>query len=71
MVINPTKCVLGVPELEFLGHLVSKDGIQPLEDKVQVIREFPPPHTHSINCGTHELLPPLPASLHRHPSPVK
>ena len=43
MVINPAKCVLGVPELDFLGHRVSAQGIQPLEEKVRAIRDFPQP----------------------------
>ena len=43
--INPAKCVLGEPSLEFLGHLVDKDGIQPLGDKVRAVRDFPQPTT--------------------------
>jgi hypothetical protein len=43
MVINPAKCVLGVSELDFLGHRVSAQGIQPLQEKVNVIRSFPKP----------------------------
>jgi hypothetical protein len=43
IIINPAKCVLGVTELDFLGHRVSAHGIQPLEEKVRFIREFPQP----------------------------
>ena len=43
--INPAKCVLGEPTLEFLGHLVDKDGIHPLKDKVQAVRGYPQPTT--------------------------
>lgn len=43
LVLNPTKCVFGVDSLEFLGHRITQLGIQPLEDKVKVIREFPRP----------------------------
>lgn len=43
--INPLKCTLGVPELQFLGHHVSKDGIRPLDEKVKAIRNFPTPAT--------------------------
>ena len=43
IVINPSKCVLGVTELDFLGHQVSPRGIYPLEEKVRAIREFPQP----------------------------
>ena len=43
IVINPSKCKLGVTELDFLGHKVSANGIQPLEDRVRAITEFPKP----------------------------
>ena len=45
VVINPLKCVLGVEELTFLGHHVSSEGIRPLDDKVQAIRDFPRPES--------------------------
>ena len=34
VIINPAKCVFGASELEFVGHKVNKDGIQPLEERV-------------------------------------
>ena len=43
IIINPVKCVLGVSELQFLGHRVNKDGVCPLSDQVQIIRDFPQP----------------------------
>ena len=43
--INAAKCVLGVRELHFLGHHVNKDGMSPLPEQVQVIRDFPQPVT--------------------------
>nr|VZI36105.1 unnamed protein product [Spirometra erinaceieuropaei] len=43
VVLNPSKCVLGVPSLEFLGHLVDSHGIRPLPSKVAAIRYFPTP----------------------------
>ena len=42
-IINPTKCILGVFCLHFLGHLVDSQGIWPLEEKVKVMQEFPQP----------------------------
>ena len=45
IIINPTKCVFGVDQLDFLGHHVDSMGIRPLEEKVHVIREFPRPNT--------------------------
>ena len=45
IIINPTKCVLGVNELHFLGHHVTQYGVSPLLDQVQVIGDFPQPNT--------------------------
>jgi len=42
---NPSKCELFKTEIKFLGHMVSADGINPLPDKLEVIRDWPvPPH---------------------------
>ena len=43
ILINPSKCKFGVAELDFLGHRVSADGIQPLQERVRAIQEFPIP----------------------------
>lgn len=43
MVVNVSKCVFGAPEVTFLGYLISESGTKPLDQKVQAIREFPPP----------------------------
>ena len=53
MIVNPTKCVFGVSELDFLGHRVTADGIKPLDDKVNAVRNFPQP---SSLCGLREFL---------------
>ncbi|BHF80747.1 hypothetical protein SprV_0702387700 [Sparganum proliferum] len=42
VVINPSKCVLGVPSLDFLGHHVGAQGLRPLSSKVEASRDFPP-----------------------------
>ncbi|BHF58191.1 hypothetical protein SprV_0100114100 [Sparganum proliferum] len=41
--INPSKCVLGVTLLEFLGHQVDSEGLRPVPSKVGAVRNFPPP----------------------------
>ncbi|BHF75588.1 hypothetical protein SprV_0501868400 [Sparganum proliferum] len=43
VVINPSKCVLGMPSLGFLGHQVDSEGLRPLPSKVDAVRNFPPP----------------------------
>ena len=45
LVVKVKKCILGVSEIEFLGHKVSKDGILPLPTKVRAISDFPAPKT--------------------------
>ena len=45
VVLNPSKCELGVSELNFLGHHVTRDGITPLQEKVKVVQDFPKPGT--------------------------
>nr|VZI09151.1 unnamed protein product [Spirometra erinaceieuropaei] len=41
--INPSKCVLRVPSLEFLSNQVDSEGLRPLPSKVAAIRDVPPP----------------------------
>ena len=41
--IKSSKCVLGVPSLDFLGHNISEKGITPSSSKVEVITKFPSP----------------------------
>ncbi|KAK7504021.1 hypothetical protein BaRGS_00004753 [Batillaria attramentaria] len=43
LVINKGKCVFGVPELDFLGHRVSAEGIRPLPDRVASLQDCPTP----------------------------
>ena len=45
LVLQRSKCVLGVPELEFLGYKVNSTGITPLPDRVVAIRATTPPTT--------------------------
>ena len=45
IVINIARSVFGVPSLDFLGHHVDSEGIRPLDEKVQAIRDFPQPTT--------------------------
>jgi hypothetical protein len=45
LAINLEKCVFEVPELDFLGHRLSAAGITPLPGSLQVMYNFPRPHT--------------------------
>ena len=37
------KCAFGLPELEYLGHIVSKDGLKADPAKCKAIQEWPLP----------------------------
>ena len=41
--LNVGKCEFGQSEITFLGHRISKDGIFPLAEKVEAIKNFPVP----------------------------
>lgn len=43
--VKPSKCVLGVPSLDFLAHEISISGVRPSVDRAKPIQEFPAPAT--------------------------
>lgn len=45
LTVNPAKCVLGSPEVDYLGHRIDSRGIRPLPDKVDAVRSYPKPQT--------------------------
>jgi len=45
IIINPAKCVLGQSEVEFLGYLISGEGVRPLSERVRAISDYPRPTT--------------------------
>lgn len=45
VLLNPSKCEFKKPEIVFLGHKLSKDGVRPTEDKVEAIRKCREPNT--------------------------
>lgn len=45
LVINVKKCTFGVPEIPFIGYIISAAGIQAPEERVRVIKDFPLPKT--------------------------
>jgi len=45
--LSPKKIKLGMQKLEFLGHVVSADGVEPMWDKVEAIVNLPRPTTSS------------------------
>ncbi|CAH4009663.1 unnamed protein product [Pieris brassicae] len=43
--INLSKCCFGKSDIEFLGHTVCKNGIRPLDSKIEIIKNYPKPKT--------------------------
>jgi RNase H-like domain found in reverse transcriptase len=41
--LNASKCSFGVNRVTYLGHIISKHGIEMDPDKVQAVRDFPVP----------------------------
>ena len=41
--LNPKKCSFGKKNVEYLGHVVTPDGVIPNPEKVRVVRDFPIP----------------------------
>ena len=42
--VKPSKCVLFQKQIHFLGHQVSQFGVEPLPEKIEIIKNWPRPH---------------------------
>ena len=42
--VKRSKCSFGQPAVEYLGHVVSSDGVRMDVQKVQAMLDWPPPH---------------------------
>jgi len=40
IVINPSKCIIGVPEVKFLGYIVSSSGTRPSQERATAFQEY-------------------------------
>ena len=43
--LNREKCNFFKSHIQYLGHLISGEGIKPLPEKLESIKEMPPPTT--------------------------
>ena len=43
--MQPDKCEFLRPEIEYLGHIVDKNGVRPDPQKIIAVKEFPVPKT--------------------------
>jgi len=44
--VNPDKCSFGLPEIEYVGHTISKDGVSFKRSKLDSVVNFPKPSNH-------------------------
>ena len=45
LTVKPKKCSVGRSRVEYLGHVICSGTIQPKDDKIQAVKEFPRPLT--------------------------
>ena len=45
LMLNAEKCFFFLPEVKLLGHVINREGIQPDEDKIIKVRDYPVPTT--------------------------
>ena len=43
LTLNATKCQINVPELTYMGHILTSQGLQVSDEKVKAIVNAPPP----------------------------
>ena len=41
--LKRSKCMLMFPAVEYLGYVIDKNGLHPLECKIRAVKEAPPP----------------------------
>ena len=49
--IKHSKCSFGVSKVEYLGHIIGKDGVRVDPKKITSMEEWPHPKTLKILCG--------------------
>ena len=47
LIIQKSKCIFGVQELAYLGHLITAEGVRPFPSRIEAIRNFPTPDSRS------------------------
>ena len=41
--VHPGKCVFGTDSIDFLGHRISANKLEPQQDKIAAVRDLPAP----------------------------
>ena len=42
--LNPKKCCFGCQVVEYLGHILTPDGLKPNPERIAAVRQFTTPH---------------------------
>ena len=43
LTLNKDKCLFGLPEVSYIGHILNSEGVKPDPEKVKAVKEMPPP----------------------------
>jgi hypothetical protein len=43
LLLQPAKCQFVKPEVQYLGHVISRDGVIASPDKLKAVRDYPTP----------------------------
>jgi hypothetical protein len=49
--LKQSKCAFGISEVEYLGHIVGKDGVRVDPKKIEAMQNWPHPKTLKSMCG--------------------
>jgi hypothetical protein len=49
--LKQSKCAFGTLEVEYLGHLVGKDGVRVDPKRIEAMQDWPHPKTLKSLCG--------------------
>ena len=47
--VNPKKCRLGMSSIEYVGHVIDKEGLSYSPEKVKEVLDFPPPRIETVS----------------------
>lgn len=50
-ILKLSKCTFAQPQVEYLGHVVSQRGVEPVTSKVDAVRQWPTPHSAKALCS--------------------
>jgi hypothetical protein len=48
--LNPLKCKFFCPEVTFLGHIITKEGIKPNPSLIEALKDYPEPKSAELNA---------------------